>query len=74
MNVMPYRTCISLVIFTFDLVIGYTEKSVSIPMGIICAPLVADLFVFLFCYEKDYMTFLSYQVDIIEAFKSTSRY
>ena len=42
-------------------------------MGTICAPLVADLF--LFCYERDFMTSLSgdNQADI-EAFKSTSRY
>ena len=39
-----------------------------------CAPLVADLF--LFCYERDFMTSLSdvKQSEIIEAFKSTSRY
>ena len=43
-------------------------------MGINCAPLVADLF--LFCYERDFMTSLSdvKQAEIIEAFKSTSRY
>ena len=43
-------------------------------MGTNCAPLVADLF--LFCYEKDSMTSLSdvKQTEIIEAFKSTSRY
>ena len=43
-------------------------------MGINCAPLVADLF--LFCYERDFMISLSddTQVDVIEAFKSTSRY
>ena len=43
-------------------------------MGTICAPLVADLF--LFCYEKDFMLSLSHnnQADIIEAFNSTSRY
>ena len=43
-------------------------------MGSNCAPLVADLF--LFFYERDLMTFLSEvkQADIIEAFKSTSRY
>ena len=47
---------------------------VGIPMGINCAPLVADLF--LFCYERDFMTSLSNdnQADIIEAFNSTSRY
>ena len=43
-------------------------------MGTNCAPFVADLF--LFCYERDFMLSLSdnYQADIIEAFKSTSRY
>ena len=43
-------------------------------MGINCAPPVADLF--LFCYERDFMTSLSNdnQADIIEAFNSTSRY
>ena len=43
-------------------------------MGTSCAPLVADLF--LFCYERDFMTSLSgdNQADIIEAFNSTSRY
>ena len=43
-------------------------------MGTDCAPLVADLF--LFCYERDFMTSLSdvKQAEIIEAFKSTSRY
>ena len=41
-------------------------------MGTNCAPLVADLF--LFCYERDFMTSLSddKQAEIIEAFKSTS--
>ena len=43
-------------------------------MGTNCAPLVADLF--LFCYERDFMTSLSdvKQAEIIEALKSTSRY
>ena len=43
-------------------------------MGTNSAPLVADLF--LFCYERDFMTFLSNvkQAEIIKAFKSTSRY
>ena len=47
---------------------------VGIPMGTNCAPLVADLF--LFCYERDFSTSLSdvKQAEIIEAFKSTSRY
>ena len=43
-------------------------------MGTNCAPLVADLFVF--CYERDFMTSLSdvKQAEIIEGFKSISRY
>ena len=43
-------------------------------MGINCAPLVANLF--LFCYERDFMLTLSEdnQSDVIEAFNSTSRY
>ena len=50
------------------------RQIVGIPMGTNCAPLVADLF--LFCYERDFMLSLSdnKQPDIIEAFKSTSRY
>ena len=50
------------------------RQIVGIPMGINCAPLVADLF--LFCYERDFMLSLSdnNQADIIEAFNSTSRY
>ena len=46
----------------------------GIPMGINCAPLVADLF--LFCYERDFMLSLSdnYQADVVKAFNSTSRY
>ena len=43
-------------------------------MGNNCAPLVVDLS--LFCYEKDFRTSFSdvRQAEIIEAFKSTSRY
>ena len=43
-------------------------------MGTNRAPLVADLF--LFCYERDFITSLSdvKQAEINEAFKSTSRY
>ena len=50
------------------------RQIVCIPMGTNCAPLVADLF--LFCYERDFMTSLSdiKQAEIIEAFKSISRY
>ena len=50
------------------------RQIVGIPMGIHCAPLVAD--VFLFCYERDYILSLSDndQTDIIEDFNSTSIY
>ena len=50
------------------------RKILGIPMGTNCTPLVADLF--LFCYERDFMLSLSdnTQIDIIEAFNSTSRY
>ena len=50
------------------------RQIVGIPMGTNCAPLVAVLF--LFCYERDFMTSLPgvKQAEIIEAFKSTSRY
>ena len=50
------------------------RQGVGIPMCTNCAPLVADLF--LFCYERDFMMSLSddKQVDIIDAFKTTSGY
>ena len=50
------------------------RQIVGIPMGTNCAPLVAYLF--LFCYERDFMEYLSsdYQADVIKAFNSTSRY
>ena len=43
-------------------------------MGTNCVPLVAD--VYLFCYERDFMMFLSddKQADVINAFTTTSRY
>ena len=46
----------------------------GIPTGTNCALLVTDLF--LLCYERDFITSLSdeTQDNIIEAFKSTSRY
>ena len=50
------------------------RQIVGIPMGTNYAPLVTDLF--LFCYERDFMTYLSSynQADVIKAFNSTSRY
>ena len=50
------------------------RQIVGIPMGTICAPLIADLL--LFCYERYFMTSLSYntEAEIIQAFSSISRY
>ena len=50
------------------------RQVVGISTGSNCAPLVADLF--LFCYERDFMTSLSddKQANIIDAFNTTSRY
>ena len=56
------------------MVLSYTDKLLVFRMGTNCAPFVADLL--LFYYERDFMTSLSddIEVDIIEAFTSTSRY
>ena len=50
------------------------RQIVGIPMGTHCAPLVAYLF--LFCYERDFMLSLSEdnQSGVIEAYNSTSQY
>ena len=50
------------------------RQNVGIPMGLNCAPLVADLF--LFCCERDFMKSLTKEkrYDLIDAFNSTSRY
>ena len=67
--VTPYR-------FLDNIYIRFDTKlyrqNVDIPMGTNCAPLVADLF--LFCYERDFMKYLSNDnhADIIKAFNSTS--
>ena len=72
------NVCDALSTLLDNIYIGFGNKFyrqiVGIPMGINGTPLVADLF--LFCYERDFMTSLSadYQADIIEAFNSTSRY
>ena len=62
------------IIFLLDLELNFIGKTIGIPMGTNCAPLVADLF--LFCYERDFLKSASRenQADIIEAFNSTSRY
>ena len=72
------KVCESLIYLLDNIYITFGTKLcrqiVGIPMGTNCAPLVTDLF--LFCYERDLMTSLSdvKQAEIIEAFKSTSRY
>ena len=52
------------------------RQIVGMPMGTNCAPLVSDLFVVFFCYERDFMLSLSDNnpIYIIEVFNSTSRY
>ena len=47
---------------------------VSIPMGTNCAPLVADLFLFVMRETLCCLCQKNNQTDIIEAFNSTSRY
>ena len=73
------QTCSEALIYLLDnIYIRFGTKLyrqiVGIAIGTYCAPVVADLF--LFCYERDFMTSLSdvKQAEIIEAFKSTSRY
>ena len=48
------------------------RQDVGIPIGTNCAHLIAD--VFLFCYERDFMTSLDKHANIIEAFNTASRY
>ena len=71
MYVTPY--CIFWIIFTSNLVISYTDKVGYSDCYKLCSS--CSRFV-LFCYERDFMTSLSddIQADIIEAFNSTSRY
>ena len=72
------KVCEALVYLLDNIFIRFGTKIyrqiIGIPMGTNCPPLVADLF--LCCYEGDFMKSLSLesQADIIEAFKSTSRY
>ena len=75
----PVKTFVKpLFIFWIILFIRFGTKvyrqTIGIPMETVCAPLVADLF--LFCYERDFMKSISRenQADIIKAFNSTSRY
>ena len=77
-NLSCQNVCEALIYLLDNIYIRFGTKLyrqiVGIPMGTNCAPLVADLC--LFCYERDFMTSLSgvKQAEIIEAFKSTSRY
>ena len=72
------RVCEALTFLLDNIYIRFGSKLnrqiVGIPMGTNCARLVADLF--LFCYERDFMLYLSEdnQSDVIEDFNSTSRY
>ena len=72
------KLCEGLVYLLDNILIRFGTKLyrqiIGFPMGIKCAPLVAD--VFLFCYERDFMKSLSpeNQADIIESINSTSRY
>ena len=53
------------------------QQIVGIPMDTNCAPLIADLFCFLFCFVmKDFMSNLhkSKRHDLIDMFNDTSRY
>ena len=52
------------------------RQVIGIPMGTNCAPLVADLFLYCYMYERDFMLSLDSQsqADVISAFNDTSRY
>ena len=66
--------CEALIFLLDTIYIKLYRQSIGIPMGTNCAPLVVDLF--LFCYERDFMMSLSgdKDVEIIDAFNSTSSY
>ena len=68
------NVCDALSYLLGNIYIIFGNKIYRHPMGTNCAPLVADLF--LFFYERDFMTSLSTvnQADIKDAFNSTSRY
>ena len=72
------KVCDALVYLLDNICIRFGTKlyrqTIGIPMGTNRAPLVADLF--RFCYERDFIKSLLREnlADIIEAFKSTSRY
>ena len=72
------KVCDALVYLLENIFIRFETKlkrqTIGIPMGTNCEPLVAYLF--LFCFERDFMKSLSResQADIVEAFNSISRY
>ena len=74
------KVCDALVYLLDNIFIRFGNKlyrqTIGIPTETNCAPLVADLFLSFFCYERNFMKSLSRenQADIIEAFNSTSRY
>ena len=48
------------------------QQIVGIPMGTFCAPLIADLF--LYCYERDFMSDLHKSNDLKDMINDASRY
>ena len=74
LNCGHVRKFVMLSILSFRKNIYKIYKTVGIPMGTNCVPLVASLF--LFCFERDFMLSLSdnNQADVDESFKSTARY
>ena len=72
------KVCDALVYLLDNIFIRFGTKlyrqTIGILIGINCAPLVADLF--LFCYEREFIKSLSRenQANIIQAFNSTLRY
>ena len=52
------------------------QQLVGIPMGNNCAPLIADLILHVFCYERGFMSNLhkSKRYDLIDMFNDTSPY
>ena len=52
------------------------QQIVGIPMGTNCAPYTCIADLFLYCYERDFMSDLqkSKRVDLIDMFNDTSRY
>ena len=73
MYAMPYP--IFWIIFILDLEPSYTDKLLE-SRWVLIAPLSYLIYLFLYCYERDYMDSLNHdnQADVIEAFNPTSRY